>query len=127
MGAFLVILTHEVLRIAEQRLAGHDGRHEPNLQRAFRANHLPGKREFNGSAKPHEAGETDRASVAGNDAETDLGLTEAGVLARDAEVARQGELAAASQRVPPDRRKHWLREALDRQKDVLTVPADPNS
>ena len=50
--------------------------------------------------RPHQAGEALGAAAAGDDAEQDLGLAEAGVVAGDAQVAGQGQLAAAAERWP---------------------------
>ena len=55
-----------------------------------------------GPGRADQAGEALGAAAAGDDAEQDLGLTEAGVVAGDAEVAGQGQLAAAAEREPGD-------------------------
>ena len=53
-------------------------------------------------AGPDQAGEALGAATAGDDAEQDLGLAEAGVVAGDAQVAGQRQLAAAAEGGPRD-------------------------
>ena len=53
------------------------------------------------------------AAVTGYDPEVDLGEPDLGALRRQADVARQGELTAAAERVAVDRRDHRLGELLD--------------
>ena len=50
-----------------------------------------------------QAGQALGPAAAGDDAEQDLGLAEAGPVGRDAQVAGQGQLAAAAERVAADR------------------------
>src|SRR2546425_9583092 len=54
-----------------------------------------------------------RAPMARGDAELDLGLAELGGVARDPQVARHGELAAAAQRIAVHRRDHRLAAGLE--------------
>ena len=57
-------------------------------------------------AGPTSAGQPLRAAAAGDDAEQDLGLAEHGPLGRDAEVARQRQLAPAAEGVAADGGDH---------------------
>ncbi len=59
-------------------------------------NHVSGEEEFEGRGSTDEAGEALGSSVAGDEAELDLGLSEAGVVAGDADGAGHRELAAAA-------------------------------
>ena len=67
--------------------------------------HLPaGEDQVLGSARADQAGQPLRAAAARDDAEQDLGLAEPGLLAGDAEVAGQRQLATAAEREAGDRR-----------------------
>src|SRR5205807_1143196 len=60
-----------------------------------------------------QPGQPLRAPIARGDAELDLGLAELGGVARDPQVARHGELAAAAQRIAVHRRDHRLAAGLE--------------
>ena len=71
----------------------------------------PGEDELLGPRRTDEPGEALRAAGAGDDAEQDLRLAEPGVVAGDAQVAAQRELAAATERVAGDRGDRRLGDA----------------
>ena len=66
------------------------------------------------AARADQAGQPLGAAAARDDAEQDLGLPKARLLAGDAEVAGQRELAAAAEREAGDRRDGGARDVGDR-------------
>src|SRR5262249_11162583 len=81
--------------------------HQADLQRLRRADEAPGEHDVLGPRGPDEPGQPLGAAGPGDDAEEDLGLAQAGTLARDPEVGAQRQLQPAAARVsghrPPDR------------------------
>ena len=91
---------------------------------ASSARDLPaGEDEVLRSARADQARQPLRAAPSRDDAEQDLRLAEPGLLAGDAEVARQRQLAAAAERVAGDRRDRGSRDGghrVQRHAEQLT-------
>ena len=88
-----------------QFLARDDLVGQTDPQRLVGRHLAAGDADLLGAARADQSGESLGATTAGNRAEQDLGLAEHGPLARDPVVARQRELAAATQRVAATRRR----------------------
>ena len=78
-----------------------------------------GQQELERTPLAHNAGQPDRAAVAGQEAELHFRLAELRRIARDPDVARHGQLAAATKREAVDRRDHRLVQALERAEHQL--------
>ena len=87
-----------------------DGPGEKELQRA-----LP---------RPDQTRQALGAAVAGDDAELDLGLAEAGVVRGDAQRAGHGQFAAAAQRKSLDACDHRLAQRLNAPEDGLAAQGE---
>lgn len=78
-----------------------------------RVDGVPREHHLHGLALPDGPDQPLGAAAAGNNAQSDLGLTELGGLGGDDDVAHHGELAAAAQGVPGDRGDDGLGDAGD--------------
>src|SRR5439155_4096132 len=100
-------LTQDPLRQlahANLQLPGRgDRRHEPDLERLLRVDDVAGQHEVLGPSETDDARQPLRRAGAGYDAEPELWLPERRGLRRDADVARERQLAPAAERVPVDR------------------------
>ena len=94
----------------EHRLGRHHLVDEPHRQRLVGAHLTAGEDQVLGPARADQAREALGAAAAGDDAEQDLRLAEASLLAGDAEVAGQRQLAAAAQGEARDRRDGGARD-----------------
>ena len=103
-----------VPRDVEHFVLRHDPIDDPDRERLVGAHLPPAPDQLLGPGRTDEPGEPLRAPGSGNDAEQDLGLADARVLRRDAEVARHRELETAAQRVAADRGDHRARDRGDR-------------
>ena len=121
----------------ERSLCGDDGRElSTSRQQAFGrvnfidqtepqsfgcADHLPGEQKFERGGAADEARETLRSTVAGDEPELDLGLTQAGGLTGEPHGAGHGEFASAAQSEAVDERDDRLAAGLDEPKDGLSA------
>src|SRR6202163_1152289 len=94
--------------------------HTRDARRLWCIDHLAGQTHEHCHAFAQQPGRALRAAVARQDAEVHLGLAELRVLARDANVARHGELAAAAEREAVDRCDHRHAQAFERARERLT-------
>jgi hypothetical protein len=77
------------------------------------ASDLPSQHQIFRPAQTDESRKTLRRAGARNDAQAELGLTELGAVGRNADVARQRELATAAERVTINRGNGRPWKALD--------------
>ena len=96
----------------------HDPVDEPDRERLVGAHLPPAPDQLLGARRADEPGQPLRAARARDDAEQDLGLPDARVVGGDAQVARDRELEAAAERVPPDRGDDRTRDRRDRVERV---------
>ena len=92
----------ELQRRLDSLGARDDLRDEPGGLRLLGRHRPPGQDELHGQRRADGPGEPLRAAGPGHDPDPDLRLTELGVVAGDDEVARHGQLAAATQGVAAD-------------------------
>ena len=105
---------------------GHDRRHQAPLERAAsrRWCRRSGSSCF-ARPRPTTRGSRCVAPAAGMMPEAHFGLAELRVVRRDAQVARERQLAAAAERVAVDRRDRRLREPFDRREQRRVDRREP--
>ena len=107
-----------------QLFGRHDLVGQPDAQRFLGAHLAPGDHQLFGSAGADRTRQALRASPTRDDAQQDLGLPEHCPLAGDAIVARQRQLAPATERVSTDRGDHESRDRGDRVERRVEPCAD---
>src|SRR6476660_2164459 len=103
----------------DQPVRGQHPVDQPDAPRLLCVDHRAGEQQLECTPPTDETREADRAAVPRPDAELDLGLTEAGGVARDAEMAGHRQLAAAAEREAIHRREHGLPAALEAPQQLL--------
>ena len=98
---------------AKRSAAGDDFIDEAEAEGFGGGDDVSGEEEAEGGGRADEAGEALGSAVAGDEAELDLGLAEAGGFAGDAEGAGEGELAAAAEGEAVDAGDDGLAAGLD--------------
>src|SRR4029077_17911058 len=97
-----------------EKLTGrHNACDQADAMRLARVDHLAGQNEVQCVALAHESRQSLRTAIPRSYAELHLGLSELGVLARDAYVTRHRELAAAPERVAVHGRDHGFATRLE--------------
>src|SRR6266581_3328665 len=109
------------LRRGQQLRPRHHLVHEADAVRLPGVDHVARQNEVEGIPLAHEARQPLRAAVPGRDAELHLGLAELGGVARDPQVTRHGELAAAPQGIPVHRRDDWFAAGLEATQHRLAM------
>src|SRR5206468_11680921 len=112
---------HHLLGFGEQVGGRDDLIDEPDPVGLLRVDHLPGQNQLHRNAFPHQPWQPLRAAVAGRDTELYFGLPELRVLARDADVARHRQLAAAAEGEPVDRGDDGFAARLETPQDALAA------
>src|SRR5829696_1463880 len=112
---------HGQLHHARQELVGlGDAVDEPALERLVGVDGASGQDQLLREAERGGAREPLGAAPAGDDPEVDLRLAELRLRRRVAQVARERELAAASEREPVDRRDRRLGHRLEQPRRLVT-------
>jgi hypothetical protein len=105
----------------EEVFGRYDFIDEANAERLGGIDDLAGDEEFEGGGGADDAGEALRTSIAGEQAELDFGLAEAGLVTGDAEVTGEGELAASTKSEAIDESDDGFAAGLDEVKDGLST------
>ena len=115
-------------RPGEELIGGNDLVDQPDAQRLVGLHLATAEDQVLGSTRTDEPGEPLGTAAAGHDPEQDLGLAELDVVAGDAKVAGEGELAATAERVAGDRRDrhprqrgHRVERVAERQPDLVRL------
>src|SRR5438045_5190927 len=117
-------LRRELLRDAE-RVVEHrigDRVHEAHPQRLLRVDHPAREDQLLRNPEAADPREALRSAPAGDDPEVDLGLAEARLARRVADVAAERELAAAAERETVDRGDRRLRHLLEEVRGFVAEP-----
>ena len=91
-----------------ERFTLHDPGHQAHVERFFRTDPPAGEDQLLGPGHPDRARQELRCAATWNDAHADLWQAEGGVLGRDDQVARQGQLEPTAQRMAEDGGNGWL-------------------
>ena len=101
-------------RLGHQMVGCHHARHQARAFGFRRVHRAAGQHHVHGLALAHRTRQPLRATRAGDDAELDLGLTEARRVGGDDEVAHHRQFTAAAQRKAGHRGNHRFAHAEDR-------------
>jgi len=117
------------LRCGLQQLGSrYDGVEEAGRERLGGAGRSTGQDPPPGGGRSDPSGKPARSAPSRHDPEVDLGLAECRVLARDDEIARQGDLATPSEADPVYRSDDGERQPFDRARGRLAeVAVDPST